>query len=95
MVYMKRVVAVPGDHIQYYDRQMTLNGQRAALTLEGRDGPYQRAKETIDGRVTTVALHSQSPFEGLRRESARQPVCRIRRQPRQRTGQSLHRHGPP
>jgi signal peptidase I len=61
MVYMKRVVAVPGDHIQYYERQMTLNGQRAALTFEGRDGPYQRAKETIEGRVTTVAFILDRP----------------------------------
>jgi signal peptidase I len=61
MVYMKRVVAVPGDHIQYYERQMTLNGKRAALTFEGRDGPYQLAKETIEGRVTTVALIPDRP----------------------------------
>jgi signal peptidase I len=61
MVYMKRVVAVPGDHIQYYERQMTLNGQRAALTFEGRDSPYQRAKETIEGRVATVAFIPDRP----------------------------------
>src|SRR3954469_14428085 len=61
MVYMKRVVAVPGDHIQYYERQMTLNGQRAAVTFEGRDGPYQRAKETIEGRATTVAFIPDRP----------------------------------
>jgi signal peptidase I len=61
MVYMKRVVAVPGDHIQYHERQMTLNGQRAALTFEGRDGPYRRAKETIEGRVTTVAFIPDRP----------------------------------
>lgn len=60
-VYMKRVVAIPGDHIQYRERQMTLNGQPAVLTFEGRDGPYQRAKETIEGRVTTVAFLPDRP----------------------------------
>jgi signal peptidase I len=60
-VYLKRVVAIPGDHIQYHERQMTLNGQPATLTFEGRDGQYQRAKETIEGRVTTLAFIPDRP----------------------------------
>jgi signal peptidase I len=63
IAYMQRVVAVPGDHIQYSARQMTLNGHRAALTGEGRDGPYELAEEAIEGRVTKVAFLPDSSLK--------------------------------
>jgi len=36
--YIKRVVGLPGDHISYYNRRLSINGQ--ALTIE-KDGDYQ------------------------------------------------------
>jgi signal peptidase I len=40
--YVKRVVAIPGDHIEYRDRHMTLNGTDVPLELESAARPDGR-----------------------------------------------------
>jgi signal peptidase I len=54
--FLSRIVAIPGDHIEYRDRRMTLNGEPASLRFESRDGIYQLATESIGGRETRVAF---------------------------------------
>lgn len=62
-VYLKRVVAIPGDHLQYHNRQMTLNSQPVAITFGDRVGRYQLATEAIGGQPTRIALIPDRPSQ--------------------------------
>jgi signal peptidase I len=54
--YVKRVIGLPGDRVEYVDRRLRINGFEAALTMGEREGMYQYATETIDGRQATLSF---------------------------------------
>jgi signal peptidase I len=50
--FIKRVVGLPGDHIQYLDKTLTVNGQKIDVQLAGvfpEDGLSQRFDEDLTG----------------------------------------------
>jgi signal peptidase I len=50
--FIKRVVGLPGDHIQYLDKVLTVNGAKIAVQPAGifpRDGTAQRFDEDLTG----------------------------------------------
>ncbi|WP_370446817.1 signal peptidase I [Saccharospirillum sp. MSK14-1] len=73
--YIKRVIGVPGDRIQYdYGRRiLTLNGEPVELTFDRRvtddEGRYIRYTEQLDGKNHAVYLNqagpSRQPYEWL------------------------------
>jgi signal peptidase I len=54
--YIRRVVAVPGDHIEYRNRHMTLNGQPVPFVAGNYDGYYQHATETIGDQTVQLVF---------------------------------------
>ncbi|MEO1957710.1 MAG: signal peptidase I [Methylophilaceae bacterium] len=55
--YIKRVIGLPGDRIQYQDKQLTINGQQVAMVaLEGAD--YEMQGESI---IKSRQLEEQLP----------------------------------
>jgi signal peptidase I len=64
LLYLKRVVAIAGDHISYSDRHMTLNGEPVPITLGERTGPYQLATEVLDGRTIGIAFMPERAGKG-------------------------------
>jgi len=62
--YVHRVVAVPGDHVQYAGRQLALNGKRLPMELAGYDELYALATEQLDGQKITLAFIPGAPPRG-------------------------------
>jgi signal peptidase I len=59
--YVKRVVGLPGDHVEYRDNQLSVNGKRVALVLQRSDDRYQFATEQLGTVAVHVALDQRSP----------------------------------
>lgn len=65
--YIKRVIGLPGDRIQYQDKQLTINGQQVAMVaLEGADDEMQgesiiksrQFEEQLPNMKHNVLLHN-------------------------------------
>jgi signal peptidase I len=54
--YIRRVVAVPGDHIEYRNRRMLLNGKPVPFVAGDYDGYYEHATETIGDQTVEVVF---------------------------------------
>jgi signal peptidase I len=59
--YVRRVVGLPGDHVQYRDRQLTINGRAVPVHIVRDEGEYRYATEALDGRTFTVAFMPGRP----------------------------------
>jgi len=59
--YVHRVVAIPGDHIQYLDRRLVINGQPVPVQIGREDVTYRYAVERLDGHEVTVAFMHERP----------------------------------
>jgi signal peptidase I len=62
VMHITRVVGLPGDHVQYRDRQLTINGRAVPVQVVSDDGEYRYATEMLDGRTFTVAFMPERPF---------------------------------
>ena len=74
--YIKRVVGVPGDRIEYRNKTLSINGREAPLTMRGvfheegggvgqsENGAY-RISERLDGQEHEILIH---PFQPPRPE---------------------------
>ena len=75
-LFVKRVVAVPGDEVEWRRRELTINGERASYTplsegevaaLTIKRSPRQRFyRETLLGRSRVVMLHAEPGKHGAR-----------------------------
>jgi len=63
VMHIRRVVGVPGDHVQYRDRQLVINEQPVPVRIVRDEGEYRYAIETLDGREITVAFMPGRPFK--------------------------------
>lgn len=54
-IYLKRVIGLPGDHVECRGPQLIINGTPVPTTLTTADSEYQYATETFDGVSVTVA----------------------------------------
>ena len=57
--YVRRVVGLPGDRIEYTNHRLVINGNTVPLKLGDRDGTYQHAVERLDGQEATIAFMPQ------------------------------------
>ncbi len=78
-LFVKRVVAVPGDDVQWRRKQLTINGEAAAyaplasgqiheLPIEGADR-YRFYRESIFGGSRVVMLHAEPGRRDIREDS--------------------------
>jgi signal peptidase I len=54
--YVKRIIGLPDDRIEYVNRRLVINGQPVPIELGDRDGSYQYAVEHVDETDVTIAL---------------------------------------
>lgn len=60
--YIKRVIGVPGDHVQYHNKVLTLNGHKAAQTFveyttdESSGNAVAQYKENLNGREHDIFI---------------------------------------
>jgi signal peptidase I len=59
--YLSRIVAMPGDHVQYVHRQLIVNDQSVPVRIVREDDTYQYALEQLDGRDVTIAFMPDRP----------------------------------
>jgi signal peptidase I len=62
--FIKRVVGLPGDHIHYENKVLTVNGQTVKLEPDGiyvDDGISQRVHEDFDGVKHDIIVNEQRP----------------------------------
>lgn len=63
--FIKRVIGLPGDHVAYVNKVLTINGTPAPLsdisTVETAHGEYQRAEETLGGVKHAIFINPQVP----------------------------------
>ncbi|MEX3605957.1 MAG: signal peptidase I [Burkholderia sp.] len=65
--YIKRVIGLPGDTVQYYDKKLTINGQPVSETPladyfdEERMNYAKRYEENIDGRKNAILNNPTVP----------------------------------
>ena len=62
--FIKRVIGVPGDHIQYVDKQLTVNGKPVALTDDGPylgSSVYDRYTEKLPSDPHSILLNPEAP----------------------------------
>jgi len=69
--YIKRVIALPGDQVEYRNRQVSVNGQPLQVLREGDTALVHH--EQIDGRTWRVSHVDEEP---LRPETAKPPFNR-------------------
>ncbi len=59
--YIKRVIGLPGDQIEYRNKQLFINGEPVPQKLVGRsadvDGSYTLYQETLGGQQYTTQVH--------------------------------------
>lgn len=66
--YVKRVIGLPGDRVEYVNRRLAINHQPVPIDLGDRDGDYQYAVEHLAETDVTIALMSKRPpsdFNGV------------------------------
>ncbi|MBV8063310.1 MAG: signal peptidase I [Nevskia sp.] len=59
--FIKRVIGVPGDHIQYIDKVLTVNGQKIDVQPAGifpKDGAAQRFTENLTGVSHNILMEA-------------------------------------
>lgn len=60
--FIKRIVGVPGDHITYVDKVLSVNGKRVKIVDDGtypmKDGLYNRELETINGVTHSIIVNA-------------------------------------
>lgn len=63
--FIKRIVAVPGDHVAYVDKVLSINGEPAKIQPDGdypmSDGDYRRELETLSGVKHSIILNPDRP----------------------------------
>ena len=63
--FIKRIVGIPGDHIRYVNKVLTINGKRAAIQPGGnypvRGVEYQRERETLGGVRHSIIINPNRP----------------------------------
>jgi signal peptidase I len=57
--YLRRIVGLPGDRVEYTNHRLVINGGAVPLRLGARDDTYQYAVERLDGREVTIAFMPQ------------------------------------
>ncbi len=63
--YIKRVIGLPGDEIQYNGRTLIINGTQIPLESMGTDDEgYRLYKETIDGKSHTIRYSPNGALTG-------------------------------
>lgn len=63
VAYIKRVIGLPGDRLEYRGKQLLINGQPAALTLLP-DDPLNPAYQQFDERLNAVSHRIQVLADG-------------------------------
>ena len=70
VTFIKRVIGVPGDTLQYIDKQVIINGKKIKQTpvgygfnqdSQGNEWPVQQWKETIGGVMHSIYRRSEVP----------------------------------
>jgi signal peptidase I len=62
--FIKRVIGLPGDHIQYLDKTLLVNGQKIDVQRAGlfpEDGPAQRFDEDLTGVKHNILMIAGQP----------------------------------
>jgi len=59
--YVRRVIGLPGDRIEYAKRRLVINHQPVPIDLGNRDGAYQYAVEHLAETDVTIALMPERP----------------------------------
>lgn len=54
-VYIKRVIGLPGDHVECRNRRLTINSVAVPSTPAGSDDRHQYVDEVLDGQTVRVA----------------------------------------
>ena len=60
LVYVKRVVGLPGDHIVYRNKRLQINGEVQAQKLLGEKGYSSHRMETLDGVEHAIYVDTAS-----------------------------------
>jgi signal peptidase I len=63
--YISRIIGIPGDHIEYLGRQLTINGTQVPIQVGKTEGWYQYAVERLDNRDVTIAFIPERPSKDL------------------------------
>jgi signal peptidase I len=61
VLFVKRVVGLPGDAIVYKDKRLAINGRNATQSEESSDGKTAIVREEIDGTVYRTIVNKQQP----------------------------------
>lgn len=63
--FIKRIVGIPGDHITYVDKVLSVNGTPVRIQPDGdypmKDGDYKRELETLSGVTHSIILNPDHP----------------------------------
>ena len=68
MDYIKRIIGLPGDRIEYAKRRLIINEMPVPISLGERDSRYQYAVERVNETDVTIALmpeRAASDFAGV------------------------------
>ncbi len=79
VAYIKRVIGLPGDRLEYRDKQLLINGQPAALTLLP-DDPADPGYQQFDERLNEVNHHIQVSAAGRWGLAGLWPGLQLRRE---------------
>lgn len=63
IVYVKRVIGLPGDRVHCAEERITVNGKPLEVAPDGTDDLYHYAKESIDNVTFTVAHLRSRPAQ--------------------------------
>jgi signal peptidase I len=54
-IYLKRVIGLPGDHVECRNQQLTINSVAVPTTPAGSDSEFEYVDEVIDGQSVRIA----------------------------------------